>query len=204
MGRPAIIDDEKVLDAAREVFLAKGVNATTSEVAKRAGISQASIFKRFKSKQRLFLSALHAERVRQDWIGVFERRTAEVGVREALVELGLRAISFAGQILPLVLVSWSNRAEFGPPPGFEKGPYSPFSGVERMVAVLGREMKAGRLRKHEPWLVARAVIGAVQSYALMSVVLKRPLGPPLEPEAYVRGVVDVVWDGIGPRRGGAS
>jgi len=47
MPRPAKIKDEEILAAAREVFLEKGIRATTAEVAKRAGIAEGSIFNRF-------------------------------------------------------------------------------------------------------------------------------------------------------------
>ena len=56
-----MIDDQKLLEVARDVFLRRGVGATTAEVAKKAGISQASVFKHFKSKQRLFFAAMKAE-----------------------------------------------------------------------------------------------------------------------------------------------
>jgi len=103
----------------------RGANATTDEVAKRAGISQASIFKRFKSKQRLFLEAMQAERARQDWVGYFEQRSKEVGLQQALADLGTRVLGFFVRALPLALVSWSNRGEFGLPTDLIRGHASP-------------------------------------------------------------------------------
>jgi len=47
MARPPVITEERILDAARGVFLKKGIRATTAEVAKRAGIAEGSIFNRF-------------------------------------------------------------------------------------------------------------------------------------------------------------
>ena len=55
MGRPRLIEDDAILAAAREVFLARGAAATTQDVAERVGLSQAAIFKRFATKQELFL-----------------------------------------------------------------------------------------------------------------------------------------------------
>jgi AcrR family transcriptional regulator len=197
MGRPATIDDEKVLEIARQVFLAKGVNATTSEVARRAGISQASIFKHFKNKQRLFLAALHHERDRQDWIGLFKRRMQEVGLREAMFTVGVTAVTFARQFLPLALVSWANREAYGLPRtmDFDR---SPARGIAQLVAVLKQEMAKRHIRRADPWVVARTFIGAMQGYVLMDAVFGVTLGPRLETEAFVRQVVDVIWEGLAP------
>src|SRR5262249_42928334 len=143
MGRPSTIDSERILGIAREVFLMRGANATTEEVAKRAGISQASIFKRFKSKQQLFLLAMQADRDRQDWAGYFEQRSNEVGLQQALVDLGTRVIPFFMRALPLALVSWSNRGEFGLPSDLTRGHAGPTRFAKPIVAALEREMKAG-------------------------------------------------------------
>jgi AcrR family transcriptional regulator len=58
MPRPRSIDDATILDAAREVFVAKGPGATTREVAKRAGVSEGVLFQRYKTKTDLFFAAL--------------------------------------------------------------------------------------------------------------------------------------------------
>ncbi len=58
MGRPTILSDEKILSAARRVFLERGIRATTAEVAREAGVAEGSLFKRWKTKHALFFAAL--------------------------------------------------------------------------------------------------------------------------------------------------
>ena len=58
LARPKTIDDETILEAAREVFQERGFAGTTAEVAARAGISEGSIFRRFRCKQDLFLACM--------------------------------------------------------------------------------------------------------------------------------------------------
>ncbi|MFO0551731.1 MAG: TetR/AcrR family transcriptional regulator [Polyangiaceae bacterium] len=61
----------RVLDAAREVFVAQGYAATTLDrIAERAGFTKGALFSRFSSKAELFLE-LYAERV--------EARVREIG-----------------------------------------------------------------------------------------------------------------------------
>ena len=61
MGRRQTIQDSDILQAARQVFLSRGVHATTLDVAKRASISEASVFKRFKTKSALFCAAMRPQ-----------------------------------------------------------------------------------------------------------------------------------------------
>jgi AcrR family transcriptional regulator len=204
MGRPAVIDDARVLQVARELFLKKGISATTAEVAKRVGISQASIFKHFKSKQRLFFEAMQAERDRQDWLGLFERTRQSKGVEEALVALGLAIVAFFIQVLPLAMVSWSNRGSLGLPEGANSPHAGPARAAQPLVAALEAEMRAGRMRKCDAWLVTRVFIGSMQSYAMVKHLFKGSLGPPFTPEQYVRGAVKLLWEGVAPEPGGAS
>src|SRR5476649_2425176 len=58
MGRPKIIEDSELLAVARKVFREHGHTVTTRDVARAAGISQAVLYQRFKTKDQLFLAAL--------------------------------------------------------------------------------------------------------------------------------------------------
>jgi AcrR family transcriptional regulator len=58
MGRRKTIADQDLLAAARRVFEEHGHTATTRDVARAAGISQAVLYQRFASKDDLFLSAM--------------------------------------------------------------------------------------------------------------------------------------------------
>lgn len=58
MGRPKTIETSELLSVAREVFRQHGPSATTRAVAKAAGITQAVLYQRFKTKDALFLAAL--------------------------------------------------------------------------------------------------------------------------------------------------
>ena len=56
--RPRKISDEDILDVARECLLEQGVNVSTQVIAKRLGVSQATLFKRFGTKVKLLQMAL--------------------------------------------------------------------------------------------------------------------------------------------------
>ena len=58
MGRRKLIGDEELLAVAREVFIEKGLAGSTREIARRAGISEAVIYQRHRTKAELFFRAL--------------------------------------------------------------------------------------------------------------------------------------------------
>jgi TetR/AcrR family transcriptional repressor of nem operon len=59
MGRPRAFDQDKVLDAASQVFWSKGYEATsTRELSEATGLTAASIYNAFTDKRGLFLSAM--------------------------------------------------------------------------------------------------------------------------------------------------
>jgi AcrR family transcriptional regulator len=58
MGRRRQVSDQEISEAAREVFLDRGPKAPVAMVAKKLGVSTATLFQRTGSKQQLMLMAL--------------------------------------------------------------------------------------------------------------------------------------------------
>jgi len=50
--------DEEILEEARKAFLEGGPNVTTAAIATKLGLSQATLFQRFRTKEELMLAAL--------------------------------------------------------------------------------------------------------------------------------------------------
>jgi AcrR family transcriptional regulator len=61
MGRRRQVSDREISAAAREVFLDQGPKAPVAMVAKKLGVSTATLFQRTGSKQQLMLMALQPE-----------------------------------------------------------------------------------------------------------------------------------------------
>jgi AcrR family transcriptional regulator len=58
MGRRKLIEDHDLLAVARDVFVKRGFAASTREIARRAGISEAIIYQRHATKVHLFFAAM--------------------------------------------------------------------------------------------------------------------------------------------------
>jgi AcrR family transcriptional regulator len=198
MARPVSIKPETIIDAARQVFLERGIQATTAEVAERAGISEGTIFKRYKSKIDLFRAAMGENLVQPNWSVRLAARVGQGSVEENLFEIGMNVIAFFREMMPLMMMAWSNPAPNGLP-GPLAGPNPPpMRALKLLTGFVEAEMRAGRLRKHDAEIVARTFLGGLQNFVFFEVLYKANNELPLAAETYVRGLVQLLWAGLAP------
>jgi AcrR family transcriptional regulator len=203
MARPITISDERILEAARAVFLEHGIAATTAEVAKRAGVAEGSIFKRFATKTELFKAAMQFEFEDPDFIRTLVGARDEDDPRETLFQVGLQAVGFFRRMMPLIMLQFGTGKKQGVPEQL-LGPTSPpLRALKAIATFIERQIKSGRMRKHEPEIVARMLMGSIQSYVFFEIVLRASQKMPLPVEEYLRGLINVLWTGVepAPRKG---
>jgi AcrR family transcriptional regulator len=198
MARPVSIKDETIIAAAREVFLERGIQATTAEVAERAGVSEGSVFKRFKSKLELFRAAMEDKIQDPAWVRELGGRVGRGDVREGMVVLGMEMIAFFRDLMPLMMMSWSNPGPNGLPAAFAGPDPVPVRAIRQLMGYFEAEMRAGRLRRQDPEVVARAFAGALANFVLFDLVHRANGALPAGAEPFIRGLVSVLWTGIEP------
>ena len=194
MARTPEISSEAILEAARAVFLEKGVEATTAEVARRAGISEGSIFNRFKTKDDLFRAAMETKLDASPWMSELEARVGKGDVRDQLVQIGLQAIDFFREVLPLGMMNWANKRVCMEVPAGVEPP--PVRSLRRMAGYFEAEMRLGRLRRYDPEIVARSFVGALVSFVFLETTFATATTLPLPAPTYVRGHVDLFMSGL--------
>jgi AcrR family transcriptional regulator len=97
MGRRRQVSDRQISAAAREVFLDQGPKAPVAMVAKKLGVSTATLFQRTGSKQQLMLMALQPEGT---VITELERGVQPgVAVREQLSQVLIELNEYLGTII---------------------------------------------------------------------------------------------------------
>lgn len=194
MARPPTITNEQILEAARELFLEQGFAASTAAIAKRAGISEGSVFKRFPTKETLFLAAMGVS----EGPPPFKNLRELVGrnrVEENLLEVGTRMLAFFQELLPRLTLVWSS---VPPAKLFEKiAEPPPVKGLKLLTNYLDAELRLGRIRPCDPEVVARTFLGGLLQYAFFEMIGANAWMPLASP-TYVRGLVDVIWKGIEP------
>jgi AcrR family transcriptional regulator len=193
MSRPMVITETQILEAARSVFLERGITATTAEVARRAGIAEGSIFKRYKTKVELFRAAMQPDMDDPEWLKSLTNLAGK-DLRQGLVSVGMEAITFFRQVIPLHMMNWSN------PTCLASGT-SPVNSpalrvLKRVTAFFESEMRANRLRRHDPEILARVYLGSLNNYVFYETVFKAHDELPLAPETFLRGLVNVLFTGV--------
>ncbi|MEZ4454221.1 MAG: TetR/AcrR family transcriptional regulator [Nannocystaceae bacterium] len=198
MPRPISIKDETIIDAARAVFLERGFAATTAEVAERAGVSEGTLFNRFRSKAELFQAAMRPQFEAMHWATDLAERVGRGDLREQLVEIAGSVVEFMRKLMPLIMMSWSNTGSNGLPATLCEPNPPPLRELKQLAAYFEAEIRLGRVRRVDPEILARMFIGSVQQYVFFEVVLKSRDELPLPLPIYLRGIVAVLLDGCSP------
>ena len=199
MARPVSIKDETIIAAARAVFLERGIQATTAEVAQRAGVSEGSVFKRFKSKFDLFRAARRDRLIEPSWPRELLATVGKGDVQQNLNVAGLQVVAFFRELMPLMMMSWSNPAPNGLPHQISGPNPPPVRVLKSVIGYFDAEMRAGRIRVQDPEIVARAFVGSINNFVFFDLLHAANGELPLAAETYVRGLVSLIWSGIEPR-----
>jgi AcrR family transcriptional regulator len=95
----------RILDAASAVMTERGLTgATTKEIARAAGFSEATLYKHFTDKEDLFLTVMR-ERLPAGFIGYLAALAGRAGagpVRVRLREVAARAVPFYRELTPML------------------------------------------------------------------------------------------------------
>ncbi len=201
MARPPTIDDQTILEAARAVFLERGAMGTTAEVAARAGVSEGSIFNRFKTKEALFRAAMHPA-VGADLPAALVHRVGRGEMREQLLEVAADFLAYFEKLVPFIMMQ-AGSPGFSPP-RTEDGKHPATRGLRAVMGWLEAEMRLGRLRRHDPEIVARSFVGALFHHAFLESMTSVKDDLPLPRETFLRGVVAMLWSGLDPQRPASS
>lgn len=193
MARPTTIDDETILAAARDLFRERGLQVTTADVAKRAGVSEGSIFRRFPSKRDLFMTAMTDSA--HDWIGRIGDFPDDAPLRDNLNKVADEAIDHFLRVLPvfyrMVGSGLIEPHELGC--AFDEPP--PLEAVRRLTAYLESERERGRIEVESAEVVARVLLGALHTFAFFEIMGLNALQP-MSRDKFVEGLVEQTLTGI--------
>ncbi|MEW2485742.1 TetR/AcrR family transcriptional regulator [Streptomyces sp. NPDC048411] len=192
----------RIVDAAHQLMLTIGLaRATTKEIARAAGCSEAALYKHFPSKEELFVAVLKERLPKLN--PLLRRLTADPAagertVEENLTEIAREAALFYAQSFPIAASLYAeprlkNRhdaamRELG------TGPHLPIQGV---AAYLRSEQSAGRVRPGaDTYAAASLLLGACvqRAFAYDATDEGRP---PQSLDEFAASVARTVLHGIG-------
>jgi AcrR family transcriptional regulator len=197
-GRPQTISDDDLLEAARAVYLARGIDATTPEIAKRARISESVIFHRYKTKEALFTAVFERQMVMPP---AFARLPALVGkgeIADHLFDAGMGLCEMMQSVMPFLIMSLSSTKMNV----LRKRVREPHPLKRQMIDLLSgyceSEARAGRLRLSRGEIFARTYLGGIMQYVMSEHV--EPLQDALAIPEFLRGLIDLLMCGATPPR----
>jgi AcrR family transcriptional regulator len=195
MGRPKTIETGELLAIARNVFRQHGHTATTRDVAKSAGISQAVLYQRFKSKDDLFFAALTHQA--PSLAALSEIDAAAHEPRAYLAIFAARAKDHFRNIMPSLL-SVAAHPKYGQEMMGQIHRHNRAGEVAAMLVLrLHSWRQAGKIRPVDPRAFSHALIHALHSMAMVEVLSGEP-GTPTRPRE-LAGFIDVFWHGLKPK-----
>lgn len=167
MARPVTITDEQILDAAQSVLLEQGLDATTQAIAQQAGISEGTIFKRFKTKENLFVCAIMHNARHEGWLRVLEERGEQEPVLEHLERVGIACVTFLASMIPKMHMIMSRHSDLK-----ERVMCSsnapPLRAIQHLMVYLDEAQQSGLLLPHSSEHMARLFMATMHHYAFMS------------------------------------
>lgn len=193
MATRKTISDEQLLQAALAVFKEQGVSASTQDIARRAGTSEALLFKRFGSRDELFTAAMRCA-VPPPWVQRLDAMRGTGDVRENMVEIATGMIEFMRSIAPRMVMSWSARCDIVRALGADA---PPVRSLKALANWFDAEMRAGRMRPRDPEVVARIFGGAVFHHVFLEMMGVNEVLP-LPDATFVRGLIESLWSGLEP------
>lgn len=179
MVRPKKISDEEVLEIAKECFLSQGPQVSTQEIASRTGLSQAALFKRFKTKEDLFLAALATKAIFSSvmsLIGWLREHPKKGPFEPQLVEMLTRLSNMLHELLPRIIALHNQRSAISPEKLFramKKPP--PVRVLEGITLFVKKAQSNGQIRSDaDPAVLALNLMGSIQGRIFFSRILSQP------------------------------
>ncbi len=163
MARPRKYDDEALLESLRATFLELGPAASSQELAKRAGVSEGTLFKRFGTKRKLFVQAMRMPALEdQVWMESMPARVGKGSLESQVADLTLAFMGYISEIIPIMQTVMSSgkmkprdlRAVIGD----EDAP--PELVRDRFEVYFRGEIEAGRMRPLDTRTLADFLLGA--------------------------------------------
>jgi len=194
LSRPRRFTDVEIIAATQRCVLAHGPSVSTTVIADEVGMSQAALFKRFGTKERLIVTALCQQ---TEAMPLFERLSkgpSEAPIRDQMIDMGTELVAIFRHIVPCFAMLAAS--------GFDLAglatPDSPPALVRKAwTQWFLAAQDQGRVRSFDPASMAVAFIGMLHARPFREIVIGDK-GLTCSDQSYVEQVVDLFWGGMAP------
>jgi AcrR family transcriptional regulator len=194
MGRPKTVETDELLRVAREVFLEGGAYGSTKEIARRAGFSEAALFKRFATKADLFAAAMAPPLPDVD--AILSKARSQTDPRRSLHALARSVLAYYRTAMPRIL-HLITHPQVGISPFNERlGRTRPVPLDTAIADFLREQHEKGRMFVPQVQATAALLVATLHSIVLFELM---GVHGGAVPDTQVNAMIDVVWSGIGPK-----
>jgi AcrR family transcriptional regulator len=197
MARPRQFTDHQILEVAKACFLEHGASVSTTHIADAVGVSQATLFKRFGTKENLLIAAMRPPEV-PEWVQRLAAGPTDAPVADQLCAIAREATLFMRDLVPRMMVLKASGIE----PECLLGRYDvppPLRALRSLEAFFVTLNEQGRIAVRDPAVLAMQFLGALNGRAFMSHMFLGDQRTEAEDLAYAHAMVDHLWRGIAPR-----
>ena len=195
VGRPRRFTDAELLQVARRCFLEHGPAVSTAHIAEEAGVSQATLFKRFGTKDQLMLRALLPSANDALWEALHAPLDAR-SICEQLVEKGELLMGFLNRMQPCIAMLRAHSSVVIDEMA-KQGTAPPVRALRAVQAFFDAAIAAGRMAPTETESLALAWLGALRTRAFWNHTMPSTEMRRSDTE-YVRDLTTTLWRGLAP------
>jgi AcrR family transcriptional regulator len=194
MGRRKRVGDDALLAVAREVFVEKGIAASTRDIARRAGISEAVIYQRHPTKAHLFFAAMVPPALNVE--ALLSAPAHDRSVVEQLEGIALGMMTYFREVVP-ILLRLVTHPEFDVEQFAQQHPDSPFGRMHLgLMQYLESQRARGRIVAEHVGPAALTLFAALHSLAVLE---RLGVHGGTFDDAVIRAMVRSLWTGLAPR-----
>ena len=191
--RPKKTSDLEILTIARRCVMQFGIGVSTQIIAKEIGVSQATLFKRFGTKEALLQRALLHPILSHSIFRLLEEAPKGISVMEQLHALSFALLRFFEEMLPNMMMLRSGGCDL-----FQlfQGSDTPPHIMRQKLTVWIQELQSrSKIRNIDAETFALALLGSIQHRAFRR-HLFNDHSMNNSDEDYISQMVDLFWFGI--------
>ncbi|MBW4621489.1 MAG: TetR/AcrR family transcriptional regulator [Cyanosarcina radialis HA8281-LM2] len=192
MPRNKTIADEEILAVARSLFLQQGASASTRDIAKQAGISEAVIYQRFGTKEDFFFASMKLPEPQLDSIFAFQPGKESVVSNLQFASRGI--LDYFREAMPIFLTLISHPA-FEMPTFLTQHRLPAARLSERLIDYLMAEAELGRVREDKVAVAASVLLSHLHQMALSECIGASAI-PPID--GAIAEAIALLWAGLQP------
>lgn len=172
-----------------------GPSVSTNMIASRIGMSQAALFKRFGTKEKLILAALSRPQMMtgNPVAALLMAGPTQAPIRDQLIDIGTSILTVMRKLVPCMAML--HAAGIDPREEMSHDMAPPIQGRKLLTAWLQQAMDQGRIRSMDPHIMAVGFLGMLKARPFREVILG-DTGLECSDTIYVTQLVDQMWSGI--------